>query len=117
MLDVPEVKVEEISIEVEDLEAHVSLKAKVGHMVKLEVGADVHLGHLNLTIKGVEARAKLEVRLEKVYAILARTLATLDRNPELIDKALQPVDEAAGQIEQKLSKRFGGGDGESKEKH
>lgn len=33
----------------------------------------------------------LKVRLEKVYAILDRTLTTLDKNPELIGKVLQPV--------------------------
>lgn len=97
-LDVPEVKVEEITLEVHELRAHVSVNAKVGNLVQLNVGADAELGELKLTIKGVEAQAQLKVRLQKVYAILARTLTTLDRNPQLLEKVLAPVGEAVGEL-------------------
>src|SRR5690348_9328308 len=60
-LNVPVLKVDEIGIEVENLEAHVSLAAAVLDLLKLNVGADAFLGKVNLEIKGVEAQARLEV--------------------------------------------------------
>ena len=97
-LHVPVLKVDEISLEVDDLDAHVSVNAMVLKLVQLNVGADAHLGRLNLTIKGVDAKALLKVRLEKVYAILARTLTTLDRNPQILEKLLAPIGGAVGEI-------------------
>src|SRR4051812_48065108 len=51
-LNVPLLNVQEISLEVENLEAHVSLNAGVLDLLKLNVGADVALGKVNLEIKG-----------------------------------------------------------------
>ncbi|HEY6737617.1 MAG TPA: hypothetical protein VI076_02120, partial [Actinopolymorphaceae bacterium] len=56
-LDVRELEVDEISLEVDDLRASVSLRAKVLDMVELNVGADAALGKVELGIKGVEAKA------------------------------------------------------------
>jgi len=95
LLDVPEVEVEEITLEVENLRAGVSLSARVGNLVVLGVGAEADLGHVNLTLKGVRAQAQLTVRLQRVYEILERTLTSIDRNPELLAGLLQPAGEAA----------------------
>ncbi|MFD0905104.1 hypothetical protein, partial [Actinomadura sediminis] len=84
-LNVPELEVEEISLEVENLEAHVALSVQVLDMLKLNVGADVGLGAVKLDVKGVEAQACLEVRLDEVAAIVDRVLTTLDRNPQLLE--------------------------------
>ncbi|HEX4818313.1 MAG TPA: hypothetical protein VFV66_36710 [Nonomuraea sp.] len=84
-LHVPEVKVEEINLEVQDLRARVSLRAEVLDLLKLNVGADVELGRVNLTIKGVEARAVLKVRLHNVAHILDRVLRTIDDNPQILE--------------------------------
>ncbi|MFV2195008.1 hypothetical protein [Nocardiopsis sp. LOL_012] len=54
-LDVPSVKVEEIDLEVDNLLASVSLQAEVLDLLRLKVGADVELGRVSLTVKGVEA--------------------------------------------------------------
>ena len=81
LLDVPVVKVDSIHLELDDLDAHVALKAQVLDLVKLNVGVDVHLGRVVLDIKGVEAQALLKVRLDHVAAIVDRVLTTLDRNP------------------------------------
>ena len=94
LLDVPQLKVDEIGLEVEGLEAHVSLDAGVGDLVRLAVGADVTLGKVKLDIKGVEAQALLKVRLEKVLAILDRALATVDRHPEILRSLTRTVDDA-----------------------
>ena len=70
LLDVPVVKVDSIHFELDDLDAHVALKAHVLDLVKLNVGVYVHLGKVKLDIKGVEAQALLKVRLDHVAAIV-----------------------------------------------
>jgi len=99
LLDIPVVKVDSIHLELDDLDAHVALQAKVLDLVKLNVGVDVHLGKLRIDIKGVEAQALLKVRLDHVAAIVDRVLTTLDRNPELVKslgRTVEHVGEGAG---------------------
>ncbi len=99
LLDVPVVKVDSIHFELDDLDAHLALKAEVLDLVKLTVGVDVHLGKVRLDIKGVEAQALVKVRLDHVAAIVDRVLTTLDRNPDLIEslgKAVEEVGSGAG---------------------
>lgn len=97
-LDIPLLKVDEISFELENLEAHVSLVAQVLDLLKLNVGADAFLGRVNLEIKGVEAQAQLKVRLDNVAVILDRVLTTLDRNPEILRHLAHGVEAAARDI-------------------
>jgi pyruvate/2-oxoglutarate dehydrogenase complex dihydrolipoamide acyltransferase (E2) component len=99
LIDVPVVKVDSIHLELDDLQAHVALQAKVLELVNLNVGVDVQLGKVALDIKGIEAQALLKVRLDHVTAIVDRVLTTVDRNPELvksIGKAVEQVGEGAG---------------------
>ena len=99
LLDVPVLKVDSIHFELDDLDAHVALKAQVLDLVKLNVGVDVHLGKVRLDIKGVEAQALLKVRLDHVAAIVDRVLTTLDRNPDLVKslgRAVEEVGSGAG---------------------
>ncbi|MFG1699449.1 hypothetical protein [Nonomuraea sp. NPDC049309] len=93
-LDVPEVKVDEITLDVQDLRARVSLQAEVLDLLKLNVGADVFLGSVNLTIKGVEAQALLKVRLDNVARIIDRVLQTIDTNPQLLEHLTRGVGRA-----------------------
>jgi hypothetical protein len=74
LLDVPELRVDEISLEVEDLRARVALQADVLQLLKLHVGVEAELGRVQLTIKGVEAQALLKVRLDNVARIIDRVL-------------------------------------------
>lgn len=97
LLDIPQLKVDEIGLEVEDLKARVSLHAGVGELVNLAVGADVKLGKVKLDIKGVEAQALLKVRLENVLAILDRALSTVDGNPEVLRSLTQTVSNTVDQ--------------------
>src|SRR5215217_5951467 len=99
LLDVPQLRVEEIILEVEDLRAHVSVQADVLNLLRLSVGADVQLGGVHLEIKGVEAQALLKVRLDKVAEIINRVLATIDRNPEIVAQIVAPLGAAAGELE------------------
>ena len=99
LLDVPVLKVDSIHLEVDNLDAHVALKAKVLELVTLDVGVDVHLGKLRLDIKGLEAQALLKVRLDHVAAVVDRVMTTIDRNPELVKslgRAIEDVGSGAG---------------------
>lgn|GEM_PF-6800500 len=98
LLDVPTVKVDEITLDVENLRARVSLHAELANLVRLDVGADVGIEKVELTIKGVEAQALLKVRLQRVYEILNRALQTVDSNPELLASLLRPVGHAVGEV-------------------
>ncbi|GAA1809825.1 hypothetical protein [Actinomadura chokoriensis] len=93
-LDVPQLKVDEITLEVEDLRARVSLSAEVLDLLRLNVGADVVLGRVDLGIKGVEAQALLDVRLDNVAVIIDRLLTSLERNPEILQHVGRGVESA-----------------------
>jgi hypothetical protein len=85
VLDVSELEVESITLEVDDLRAHVSVLAELANLVSLSVGADVQLGRVKLEIVGVKAKALLEVRLEHVRAILEKALDTIAEHPEILE--------------------------------
>ena len=95
-LDVPTLKVDEIDLELDELSARVSLEAHVLDLLRLDVGADVHLGRVNLQIKGVEAQAQLKVRLDNLGVILDRVMTTVERNPEVLERLADQVGRAAG---------------------
>jgi hypothetical protein len=100
LLDVPELQVDLIHFELDDLDAHVALKARVLDLIKLNVGVDVHLSRVKLDIKGLHAEVVMKARLDHVSAIVDRLMTTLDRNPELIEglsKGISEVGEGAGQ--------------------
>jgi hypothetical protein len=98
LLDVTELRVDEISLEVEDLTARVSLQANVLDLLKLHVGVDATLGGVQLTIKGVEAKVLLKARLDNVARIIDRVLTTIDNNPEIIGHLTEPVGEAVAEV-------------------
>jgi hypothetical protein len=117
-LDIPVLKVDEISLEVEDLRARVSLQAEVLELLKLNVGVDATLGRVALEIKGVEAQALLKVRLDNVAAILDRVLKTIDRNPQILEHVLWGVGSAAQEVGEgagEAVKQVGRGAGEAVE--
>src|ERR687885_10946 len=98
LLDAPVVKVDEISLNVEELQALVSLQAEVLNLLRLHVGAKVSIGQVDLEIKGVEAQALLKVRLRNVARILDRVLTTIDRNPELVEGLVEDAGKAVGEL-------------------
>jgi e3 binding domain len=100
LLDVPELKVDLIHFELDDLDAHVAVKAQVLNLVKLTVGVDVHLSRVKLDIKGVEAELVMKAHLEHVAALVDRLMTSLDRNPELVDglsRAVSEIGQGAGE--------------------
>jgi hypothetical protein len=100
LLDVPELRIDLIHFELDDLDAHLAVKANVLNLVKLNVGIDVHLSRVKLDIKGVEVEAVLKARLDHVTAVVDRLMTSLDRNPELVEglsRAISEVGQGAGE--------------------
>ena len=81
LLDVPNLTVEQITLEVENLRARVSLDARLANLLQLTAGADATIDKVKLDIRGVRAEVLLKVRLDNVASIIDRTLTTIDRNP------------------------------------
>ena len=91
-LDVPVLNVEEIDLEVEDLQVHLSIQADLADLVKIKVGLDAELGAVKLGIKGVEAQAQLKARLDNVRAIFGEVLASLQHNPQFFRQTPEQKD-------------------------
>ena len=81
LLAVPVVKVDRIHLELDNLDAHVAVKAKVFDILKLAVGVDVHLGKLCIDIEGVEAQAIAKVRLDHIAAVMDRLTGVASSPP------------------------------------
>src|SRR4029453_5538285 len=113
-VDIRKVKVDEIYVDVEQLEAHLALRAKLANLLQVVAGVHVHLGKGGGEISGVEAEALLKVRLENLYDILDRALTTLDRNPEILESLVKTVDDTVGSIGELGQEALGPGGGLTK---
>src|SRR4029453_18848330 len=108
-VDIRKVKVDEVYVDVEQLEAHLALRAKLANLLQVVAGVHVHLGKVEVDIKGVDAQARLKVRLENLYDILDRALTTLDRNPEILESLVKTVDDTVDNIGDLGQKALGPG--------
>ncbi|MFG1837284.1 hypothetical protein ACGFH8_02460 [Micromonospora sp. NPDC049175] len=109
VLQIPQVKIEQIYVEVDDLDASVSLRARLGGLLQLDVGVQAHLGTVKIDIKGVEAEAMLEVRLDEIRGILDSALRVIERNPQLIESVVKTVGKAVDQVGQTAQEALGPG--------
>lgn len=107
LFDIPTLKIDDIKLNVENLNARVALDATVANLVRIIVGAQVGIEKVDLDIRGVEAQAILKVKLRQVYSILARALDSVDANPTLIQTLLQPVTEAVGGLGREAGRAAG----------
>jgi hypothetical protein len=101
LVDVPVAKIDNVEVEVDDLQVQVAVQARVRKLLDLSVGAQAHLGKVELQIQGVEAQALLKARLDNVQTLLDRVALTLDRNPELlagIGRAVEDVGAGTGEL-------------------
>lgn len=98
LLDIPNLSVDEINLEVNNLQVHIALDARLANLLKLTAGADASIDQVKIGIKGVQATATLVVRLENVRAIIERTLQTLDNNPQLVTQLLSTVDNTVNTV-------------------
>jgi hypothetical protein len=98
LLDIPNLSVEELTIDVQNLQVDISLDARLANLLKLTAGANASIDQVKIGIKGVQAQATLIVRLDNVRAIIERTLQTLDNNPALLAQLLSTVDNTVNTV-------------------
>lgn len=98
LLDVPNLSVEEITLDVNNVDVNIALDARLANLLHLSAGARVGIERVNLTIRGVRAQATLIVRLDNVRAIIERTLQTLDNNPQIVSQLLSTVNNTVGTV-------------------
>ncbi|HSU15963.1 MAG TPA: hypothetical protein VLK66_17785 [Longimicrobium sp.] len=84
VLVVPNLCVQRITLEVDNLQARVALNARVANLVSVQAGADVQIGQVSLGIRGVHAQALLLVDLDNVTQVIERTLTFVDNHPEVV---------------------------------
>ena len=98
VLDIPNVCVQNIHLKVDTVTAKVNLDARISNLVRLSAGADVFIGDVDLTIRGVRAQALLLVDLDDVYHIVDNTLTFVDNHPEIIRQLGSTLQNAGGAV-------------------
>jgi hypothetical protein len=98
LLDIPDLSVQSITLDVENLQVHIALNAQLANLLKLNAGADASIDKVKLDIKGVHAQATLIVRLGNVRAIIERTLQTVDNNPQILNGLIGAVNNTVGTV-------------------
>ncbi|MFG2167271.1 hypothetical protein [Micromonospora chersina] len=97
VLQIPHLRVDDVCVEGDDVDAHVSLRARLGSLLQLDVGVQARLGTARVDVRGVTTEAMLEVRLDELNAILDRALSTVDRNPQIVEAVVGTVDTTVDQ--------------------
>jgi hypothetical protein len=98
LLDIPNLQVDELTIEVANLDVDIALDARLANLLKLTAGANASVDQVKIGLKGVRAQATLIVRLDNVRAIIERTLQTLDNNPQIVTQLLSTVDNTVNTV-------------------
>lgn len=98
LLNVPNLSVESITLEVDNLQLGLQLNASVASLVKLNAGVTASIEKVNLTISEVEASLLLIVRLDNVRQIIGEAVQMVQNNTGLLAVLLQDVGNAVGGI-------------------
>ena len=98
VLDIPNVCVERIFLKVDSVTAKINLNAQVANLVRVNAGADVLIGNVDLTIQDVRARALLLVDLDDVAYIVDQTLTFIDNNPQIVDQLGSTLQNTVGTV-------------------
>jgi hypothetical protein len=98
VLDIPNLCVQRIFLKVDSVTAKLNLNARVANLVRVDAGADVLIGNVDLTIQGVRAQALLLVDLDDVYYIVDNTLTFLDNHPEIVQQLGSTLQNTVGAV-------------------
>ncbi|KAK4041118.1 hypothetical protein C8A01DRAFT_15122 [Parachaetomium inaequale] len=102
LLRVPELHVGKIELDVDNLRADLNLNAEIANLVSLNVGVQVGVSKVNITIADVDAQLDLVIRLGNLAKMVNRTLASLDLNPlliNLLNEVGDAVDSVVGAVD------------------
>ncbi|KAH8176641.1 hypothetical protein LIA77_05059 [Sarocladium implicatum] len=97
LLRIPELSVDKIELNVDNLQAEINLAAQVASLVELNAGVQLGVEKVNITIADVRAELDLVIRLGHLAKIVNRTLSSLDLNPLLIN-VLDTVTDVVGDV-------------------
>lgn len=98
VVDVPNLCVERIFLKVDSLTARVALNAQVANLLRVDAGADVFVGNVDLTIQGVRAQALLLVDLDDVVHAVDNTLTFIDNHPEVVNQLTGTLQNVGGAV-------------------
>lgn len=98
VVSVPRLCVERITLEVNDLQARLSLNARVANLVSVQAGADVSVEQVSIGIRGVRAEALLLVDLDNVVQVVERTLQFVDNHPEIVTQLTGTVNRTVNTV-------------------
>src|SRR3954451_17860308 len=98
VLDIPNLCVNRIFLKVDSLTAKLNLNARVANLVRVDAGADVLIGNVDLTIQGVRAQALLLVDLDDVVYIVDQTLTFVDNHPEVVQQLGSTLQNTVGAV-------------------
>jgi hypothetical protein len=98
VLDVPNLCVNRIFLKVDSLTAKLNLNARVSNLVRIDAGADVLIGNVDLTVQGVRAQALLLVDLDDVVYIVDQTLTFVDNHPEIVQQLGSTLQNTVGSV-------------------
>jgi hypothetical protein len=98
VLDIPNVCVEKIFLKVDSVTARLALNAQVANLLRVNAGADVLIGNVELTIQGVRAQALLLVDLDDVVHAVDQTLTFVDNHPEVVNQLTSTVSNVGGAV-------------------
>jgi len=98
VLDIPNLCVNRIFLKVDSLTAKLNLDARVSNLVRVDAGADVLFGTVDLTVQGVRAQALLLVDLDDVVYIVDNTLTFIDNHPEIVQQLGSTLQNTVGAV-------------------
>jgi len=98
VLDVPNLCVNRIFLKVDSVTAKLNLHAQVANLVRVDAGADVLIGTVDLTVQGVRAQALLLVDLDDVVYIVDNTLTFIDNHPEIVQQLGSTLQNTVGSV-------------------
>src|SRR3954463_9048178 len=98
VLDIPNLCVNRIFLKVDSVTAKLNLNARVANLVRVDAGADVLIGNVDLTIQGVRAQALLLVDLDDVVYIVDNTLTFVDNHPEIVQQLGSTLQNTVGSV-------------------
>jgi hypothetical protein len=98
VLDIPNLCVNRVFLKVDSLTAKLNLNARVANLVRIDAGADVLIGNVDLTIQGVRAQALLLIDLDDVVYIVDQTLTFVDNHPEVVQQLGSTLQNTVGAV-------------------
>jgi hypothetical protein len=98
VLDIPNLCVNRVFLKVDSLTAKLNLDARVANLVRVNAGADVLVGNVDLTIQGVRAQVLLLVDLDDVVYIVDQTLTFVDNHPEVVQQLGSTLQNTVGAV-------------------